>query len=43
MDYVIEYSGFLVVLEAYANCIFDLDETKSTTSYVFTPEDGIVT
>ena len=38
MDYAIEYSGFLVVLEGYndANWISDSDETKSTSSYVFT-------
>ena len=45
MDYVIEYSGFPVMLERYsdANWIFDLDETKSTSDYVFTLGDGAVT
>ena len=38
MDYGIEYSGFLVVLERYsdANWISDLDDTKSTSDYVST-------
>ena len=45
MDYAIEYSGFPVVLEEYsdANWIFDSDETKSTSGYVFTLRGGAVT
>ena len=45
MDYVIEYSGFPVVLEGYndANWISDSDETKSTSAYVFTLTGGAVT
>jgi len=35
---IIEYSGFSTMLEGYndANWISDLDETKSTSGYVFT-------
>ena len=38
MDYGIEYSEFPAVLEGYSdyNWISDLDETKSTSGYVFT-------
>ena len=45
MDYAIEYNGFLAVLEGYndANWISDLDETKSTSGYVFTLGGGAVT
>ena len=44
MDYAIEYSGFLAVLEGYsdANWISDSDETKSTSGYVLTLEGGAV-
>ena len=44
MDYGIEYSGFVAILEGYsdANWIFDLDETKSTIGYVFTLGGGAV-
>jgi len=45
MDYAIEYSGFLAVLEGYndANWISDSDETKSTSGYVFTLRGGAIT
>jgi len=45
MDYVIEYSGFHAVLEGYsdANWIFDSNETKSTSDYVFTLGGGAIT
>jgi len=45
MDYAIEYSGFPIVIEGYndANWIFDSDETKSTSGYVFTLGGGVVT
>jgi len=45
MDYAIEYSGLPVVLEGYndANWIFDSDETKSTSGYVFTLGGGVIT
>jgi len=45
MDYAIEYSGFVVVLEGYndANWISDSDETKSTSIYVFTHVGGAIT
>ena len=38
MNYGIKYSGFTIVLEGYnnANWIFDTNETKSTSDYVFT-------
>jgi len=44
MIYVIEYSGFLVVLEEYndVNWISDSDETKSTNCYVFTLGGGAI-
>ena len=44
MNYGILYSGFPVVLEGYidANWISDLDEIKSTSSYVFTLGGGVV-
>ena len=44
IDYGIEYSGFLAVLEGYsdANWISDSDETKSTSGYVFTLGGGAV-
>jgi len=45
MACAIEYSGFPAVLEGYsdANWIFDSDETKSTSGYVFTLANGAVT
>ena len=45
MDYAIEYSGFPAVLEGYSatNWIFDSDETKSTSGYVFTLGGGAIT
>ena len=45
MDYAIDYGGFLVVLEGYndATWIFDSDEKKSTSGYVFTLGGGAVT
>jgi len=45
MDYAIEYSGFLAMLEGYsdANWISDSDETKSTSGYVFTLGSGTIT
>ena len=45
MDYVIEYSGFLAMLEGYidANWISDSNEIKSTGGYVFTLGGGAVT
>ena len=45
MDYAIEYSGFPVVLKGYndANWISDSDETKFTSSYVFTLGGGAIT
>jgi len=45
IDYAIEYSGFPTVLEGYSdvNWISDLDETKSTSGYVFTLGGGAVT
>jgi len=44
MDYGIEYNGFPAALEGYsdANWIFDLDETKSTSDYVFTLSGGAI-
>ena len=44
MDYGIEYSGFPIVLEGYSdgNWISDLDETKSTSGYVFTLSGGAI-
>ena len=44
MNYGILYSGFPAVLEEYsdANWISDLDEIKSTSSYVFTLGGGII-
>ena len=44
MNYGILYSGFPVVLEGYsdANWISDLDETKSTSGYIFTLGGGAV-
>ena len=44
MDYGIEYSGFPAVLEGYndANWIFDSDETKSISDYVFSLSGGAV-
>nr|KYP54650.1 Retrovirus-related Pol polyprotein from transposon TNT 1-94 [Cajanus cajan] len=44
MDYGIEYSGFLVVLEGHsdANWISNLDETKSSSGYVFTLGGGAI-
>nr|KYP60060.1 Retrovirus-related Pol polyprotein from transposon TNT 1-94 [Cajanus cajan] len=44
MDYGIEYSGFPTILEGYndANWIFDSDETKSASDYVFTLGDGVI-
>lgn len=43
-DYGIEYSRFPVVLEGYSdvNWIFNLDETKSTSSYVLTLGGGAI-
>jgi len=45
IDYVIEYSAFLIVLEGYNddNWISDLDEKNFTSSYVFTFRGGVVT
>ena len=45
MDYAIEYSGFLAIIEGYndANWISDSDETKSTSGYVFTLGGGAIT
>jgi len=45
MDYAIEHSRFPTVLEGYndANWIYDLDETKSTSDYVFTLGGGAIT
>jgi len=45
MDYVIEYSEFLAMLEGYinANWVSDSDETKSTIGYVFTLGGGAIT
>jgi len=45
MNYAIEYSGFLAVLEGYnnANWISDSYEIKSTSGYVFTLGGGAVT
>lgn len=44
MDYGVEYSGFPTLLEGYkdADQIFDLDETKFISGYVFTLGDGTV-
>ena len=44
MNYGILYSGFPAVLEGYndANWISDLDEIKSTSSYVFTLGGGAI-
>ncbi|XP_075101889.1 secreted RxLR effector protein 161-like [Nicotiana tabacum] len=44
MNYGIKYSGFPIVLEGYndANWIFDSNETKSTSGYVFTLVGGVV-
>ena len=44
MDYGIEYGGFLIILEGYSNAnqISNLDETKSTSGYVFTFGGGAV-
>jgi len=44
MDYVIEYNGFLVVLEGYsdANWISESNETISTSGYIFTFGGGAV-
>ena len=44
MDYGIEYSEFPAVLEGYNddNWISDLDETKSTSGYVFTLSGGAI-
>ena len=45
MEYVIEYSGFPIVLEGYndVNWISDSRETKSTSGYMFTLEGGAFT
>ena len=45
MNYGILYSGFPIVLErcSGANWIFNSDETKSTSDYVFTLSGGVVT
>ncbi|XP_040870567.1 secreted RxLR effector protein 161-like [Glycine max] len=44
IEYGIDYSGFLIILERYndANWISDLDETKSIIGYVFTLGGGAV-
>jgi hypothetical protein len=43
-NYVIHYSGNLKVLEGYndSNWIFDADEIKATSGYVFTLGGGAV-
>ena len=45
IDYVMEYSGFPVVLERYSDAkwISDSYETKSTSGYVFTLRGGAAT
>ena len=45
MNYGILYSGFPAVLEGYndANWIYDSNEIKSTSDYVFTLGGGVVT
>ena len=44
MNYGILYSGFHAVLERYsdANWIFDSDETRSTSGYIFALGGGVV-
>nr|KYP48034.1 Retrovirus-related Pol polyprotein from transposon TNT 1-94 [Cajanus cajan] len=44
MNHCIEYSRFPIVLEGYndANWIFDSNETKSTSGYVFTLSGGAI-
>jgi len=45
MDYAIEYSGFLIVLEGYndANWTSNLDDTKFTSGSLFTLRGGVIT